>query len=94
MGNRVKGDAMLGKKRLVLLQAVDEVSLLRLFLSPPRRLGWDNLAFDLGLDTVGTRLLLVASYLSLLAEVSLADALINSHRMSGVPQQPLRRKEP
>jgi hypothetical protein len=67
VGDGFKVDAVLRQQGLVLAQAVDEVPLMRLLLPAPGRLWGDNAAVDLGLDAVGTRLLLVAADLSLLA---------------------------
>ena len=65
MGDGIEGDAMLGQQRLVLLEAIYEVSLLWFLLPPPGRLRWDDSTLDLGLDTVGAGLLLIAAYFSL-----------------------------
>ena len=65
MGDGFEADAMLGQQRFVLLEAIYEIPLLWLFLPPPGRLRWDDSTLDLGLDTVGAGLLLVAAYFSL-----------------------------
>lgn len=68
LANRLKVDAVLREQCLILLEAVDELSLLWLFLAPTRGLRRNNLAIDTGLDTIGTRLVLVTAYLTLLTE--------------------------
>lgn len=77
-GRRVRGakrladgleiNPMLTEKRLVLFQAVIELSLVGTFLASARRLRGDHLAFYTGLDAIGTRLVPVATDFSLLAQ--------------------------
>lgn len=68
VGDGLKVDAGLGEQRLIFAQAVDEVPLVRLLLPTPGRLRRHDAAFDLGLDAIGTWLLLIAAHFSLLAE--------------------------
>lgn len=66
--NRFEVDAMLREQGLVFPEAIDELPLLGLLLSPAGRLRSHHLASDASLDAVGTRLLLVTTNLALLTE--------------------------
>jgi hypothetical protein len=68
LANRLKVDAVLGEQGLILPEAVDEFPLLWLLLTPSRGLRRNDLAVDTSLDTVGTRLILIAAYFTLLTE--------------------------
>ena len=68
MGDGVEVDAVLRQERLVLAEAVYQVPFVRLLLPAPGRLGRDNAAVDVGLDTVRAWLLLVAPDFTLLTQ--------------------------
>lgn len=66
--NGIKLDAMLCQQSLVLLQSVHQILLVQPLLPAPGRLRRNHPALHTGLDTVGTRLALVAAYFALLTE--------------------------
>jgi hypothetical protein len=66
--DRLELDAMIAKKRLVLFESVDEVTLLEPFLPSTGRLRRNNAALNLGLDTIRAGLIFVASHFALLAK--------------------------
>ena len=68
VGDGLEGHAVLVEEGLVLLEAVDELALVGFLLPPARGLGWHHAALDLGLDAVGTGLVLVTPNLALLAQ--------------------------
>jgi len=68
MRNRFKAHAGLGHEGFIFSKAFNEIPLMRLLLSPPRRLRGNNTTLDVGFDAVGTRLLFIATDFSLLAQ--------------------------
>jgi hypothetical protein len=90
VGDRLKVDAVLRQQILILPEAVDEIPLMRLLLPAPGWLWRDHAALDLGLDAVGTWLLLVATDFSLLAQDTRVTPGQFHHRRFGLGA-PLRR---
>jgi hypothetical protein len=68
VGDRLETDAGLRHHRLIFAQTLEQVTLMRLLLPAPGRLWGHDAALDLGLDAVGTGLLFIAAYLSLLTQ--------------------------
>lgn len=79
MADGLKLHTMLAQQRLILLEPVDEVSLLRFLLPPTGRLWRNDLAVYASLDTVGTRLVLITSDLPLLTK----DAAVAPCQLDG-----------
>jgi hypothetical protein len=68
MADSINLDTMLSQKTFVLLEAVNQVFLLETLLPASGRLRRNDTALNLGLDAVGTGLVLVAANLALLTE--------------------------
>lgn len=94
MGDGVEGDAMLREQGLIFPEAVDEIALMRLLLPAAGRLRRDDATLYSGLDAVGTRLLLVATDLSLLTQdTRVASGQFHHRRLKcGAPRGRRQRK--